>query len=123
MDATELRIGNWYQYASEMGISYNAVQEISRNKFGLLSDIYGTNFEICKPINLTEEWFEKFDFDKTIVEEYPIFQKDFLTIEFYSDKSIVYFGGLDVARTTIKYVHQLQNLYFALCGKELILKI
>jgi hypothetical protein len=113
MDAKELRIGNLItDYFREIVVDVN---------INILRSIKTNEKCLYKPIPLTEEWFDKFDFDKTIVEEYPIFQKDFLTIEYYSDKSIVYFGGLDVARTTIQYVHQLQNLYFVLCGKELIL--
>jgi hypothetical protein len=119
MKATELRIGNFmgtHNKGEEDKVliinAQNILTEAKSNKQG---------YSRYRPIPLTEEWFEKFDFDKTIVEEYPIFQKDFLTIEYYSDKSIVYFGGIDVARTTIQYVHQLQNLFYSIANEELTL--
>ena len=124
MKATELRIGNYYQYASDRGITYTQVQEIKRNQFGLLSDFDGTNFEICKPIVLTDEWLLRFGFkyslklddfmfkDQNDVFEIQPYKKGFLNLVIWHDNEIL---------QEIKYVHQLQNLYFALTGEELSL--
>ena len=68
MKATDLRIGNYYQYASDNGVMYTKVQEIKHNQFGLLGDFDGTNFEICKPIPLTEDWLLNYGFEKVIYE-------------------------------------------------------
>ena len=123
MKATELRIGNYYQYAGNGGIVYTQVQAIKYNQFGLLSDFDGTNFEICKPIQLTEEWLLKFGFElinneffRSRNSEICLFwtaNKNKIIPE-YNEKRLI--TGYD-----FKHVHQLQNLYFALTGEELTL--
>lgn len=109
MKANELRIGNWF-------IQYDEPEEFDGD-FYHLSDI--------KFIPLTEEWILKFGFVKTIdayfyndycIEDihngvtWVISEFDHLTNEFTA------FGRC------INYVHQLQNLYFALTGEELTFK-
>lgn len=123
MKATELRIGNYYQYAGNGGIIYTQVQAIKYNQFGLLSDFNGTNFEICKPIELTEEWLSNFGFEFSRDPESNYYEKTFDFTAFYKvviERKI----GSDVfcfSTTQLIYVHQLQNLYFALTGEELTL--
>lgn len=81
-----------------------------------------------EPIPLTEEWLVKFGFDnkfgfkKQFGESYEegtiIFEYYFNTEEL---KIFQGYGGGDGGYIKIKckYVHQLQNLYFALTGEEL----
>jgi hypothetical protein len=134
MKATELRIGNYYQYAGDYGITYAQIQEIKHNQFGLLGDFDGTNFEICKPILLTEEWLLKFGFVSSI--PYECFTK----WTFHNNKSrikgwvLIFFNGKICRRylgkensiywnkIKVQYVNQLQNLYYALTGEELTIK-
>ena len=116
MKIQELRIGNWF-------IGYNGKPfQWSLGHFGLLTlkknrpeidDI------IKSPIPLTEEILLKCGFDENMV---------LSTIEgeirYYGDGDIN-IGGEDsctlgmVYIAKCKYLHQLQNLYFALTGKEL----
>lgn len=75
-------------------------------------------------IPLTEEWLVNFGFDKILDEDRPyflIFKKPRMTIYFSTNEKWhhVFFEGVPVA---IEYVHQLQNLYFALTSEELQLK-
>ena len=124
MKATELRIGNYYQYAGNGGIVYTQVQAIKYNQFGLLSDFDGTNFEICKPIQLTEEWLLRFGFKEFLIDETWYFIKNDFVFEIsgiigfhnYNELESICFN-----ENKCKYVHQLQNLYFALTGEELTL--
>jgi hypothetical protein len=77
------------------------------------------------PVSLSEEWLLKFGFEKTIS---GALKKDIpkATGSFYFDKGKLLFAfGYyveDFEETDIEFVHQFQNLYFALCFEELTLK-
>jgi hypothetical protein len=133
IQVNELRIGNYYMFADYDSIVYRAVKEIKYNQFGLQSDYDGVNFEICRPIPITEEWLIKLGFKKDNSEDDYIIEhpKDIvkyvltenvlgiglwiLGVDQFYDKDYKYFSW------DIKFVHQLQNLYFALTQKELTL--
>lgn len=117
----ELRIGNWIKmtYGNH---SFCTVQGID-TEF-IYTDIVTFDYtepDEFEPIELTEFWFlklgftsseEKFDYFSR--NKYRIFEKSNIcfTIDQYGHlKCIIY--------KHIKYVHQLQNLYFALTGLEL----
>jgi len=104
MEANELRIGNFVEYNGFVRtiVSLNLGTEVN-----------------ALPIPLTEEWLLKFGFIKVL--DYPCFRLEGLQIEFNGFDSQWGSGLLD-EKTVIKYVHQLQNLFFALKGKELTLK-
>ena len=84
---------------------------------------YTTPFE---PIPLTDEWLFKFGFEKTL-NQYrkptllnKIGYNNIPFILLFLDNQYQY-DDLRF-RTNIKYVNQLQNLYFALTGEELTIK-
>lgn len=81
----------------------------------------GIGFE---PIQLTEEWLLKFGFDfyqNIGARKFMNFGN--LIIETNAHKDIpVYYTEQRELICIIKYVHQLQNLYFALTGEELTIK-
>ena len=90
------------------------------------ADIWEEDAEDVSPIELTEEWFLKAGFEKS-------FTNDFWYSINVGDKRLLIstLGNIEIEkwdRTMIafpdicKYVHQLQNLYFALTGEELKLK-
>ena len=82
------------------------------------------------PIPLTEEWLLKFGFENNNFNKECFYKKYNQQGSFFifSNKTPVaiankitnpfyyMFGGL---AHSLKYVHQLQNLYFVLCGEEL----
>lgn len=111
MKVNELRIGNYVMYEptiddwEEKVITLHSLLQV---------DISPESY--CG-IPLTEEWLLKFGFDETIVEGYPLYQsnKGFI-VEYYVDESVFLILDFEVR---VKHVHQLQNLYFALTGKEL----
>lgn len=78
------------------------------------------DYEFCKlrGIPLTQEILLKVGFHK----KYPfldlIIAHDFWLISFESKISIQ-LAGNNISLGSIKYLHQLQNLYFALTGQEL----
>lgn len=109
MKASELRIGNLvYKNGIATEITADTMLDVLR---------YTTPFE---PIPLTEEWLVKFGFKRFpwgLVIEDLLFRDDIRN----SCKEL----WLEVGngyRVHIKYLHQLQNLYFALTGKELTIK-
>ena len=102
--ANELRTTNLV-YACKGGIE---------TRVGMIAHGTVNTFE---PIPLTEEWLLKLGLSKRLGE----FRKEMENERIFI---LHLFGGEYYYANTeafieIKYVHQLQNLYFALCGKEL----
>jgi hypothetical protein len=131
MRASELRIGNLVMFAGNSGIEYRKIKCIKLNEFGFLSDYDGVNFEICKPIPLTEEWLLRFGFEKSDKlrdafkkQYYYNFTKniDNKFIETISFELTEYNNLYPYFFEHIQHVHELQNLYFALTNEELTLK-
>ena len=115
MKASELRIENYIKMFEEDGFI-----DIKLN----LNDICNVECAIdnrFKPIPLTEEWLIKFGFEKLNVDIIR-YEKSNLIVEWLFER---WTGRLyddfetSIQITEIKYVHQLQNLYFALTQKEL----
>lgn len=138
INAQELRIGNLLmRYSNIMEVSGIANDQVdlillqpnTRVKWRMLySDIFG--------IPLTEEWVTNFGFVKLYHlsrHEHVLYVDDKLNIEFidgYGLRIVVSNENNDVNTNTavfvcyyekpyIKYVHQLQNLYYTLTGQEL----
>lgn len=112
MKANELRIGNLVKIGGE----------ISQLELCDFVDIYEhKTIWQYEPIELTEEWLLRFGF---VANNYNYeFELHPLTLDCeYTDKGewITLYENT-VLQSEIKYVHQLQNLYFALTGEELTL--
>lgn len=122
MKANELRIGNYYQYAGNYGIVTTRLKGIKINEFGFYSDLDDTNLGICKPIPLTEELLLKFGFKKSnnLNNRYEI---EHIGVVMLNNNNCLYiydyYNEVHVSLSLFKYVHQLQNLYFALTQTEL----
>jgi hypothetical protein len=117
MNSRELRIGN-----------YIKIQGINKPiRVSIIDTTETSEQTTCKPIELTEEWLLKFRFEK-IKGKIDIFEKDRLRIWLSnSGQSLAYLIEEDTSNChyipcNLKYVHQLQNLYFVLTNKELIYK-
>lgn len=86
--------------------------------FFIITDKNKSAIDTLRPIPLTAEWIEKFGFDKL-----PN-QNKYDMDKFWACKlrngNEWHFEDLECI---VKYVHQLQNLYFALTGEELAIKI
>ena len=110
MDAKELRIGNYVCFNNQ-----DDYMKLSQHNFESL--IMFNTYDRINPILLTKHWLKKLGFKNTYLfsfaTEFTCYVDENLniTIEQYSE------GRFNL--THIKYVHQLQNLYFALTGKEL----
>lgn len=128
IQANELRIGNWVLDSDRDNPYFHQVVRIetkeytewdSGNEFNIVCLLEGTKdsyFEIIpSPIPLTEEWLVRFGFRKTFDSPFEYFEWTDHNLQL-SEKFDCYLGKFT---QPIKYVHQLQNLYFALTGEEL----
>ncbi len=122
MEANELRIGNYvkadgyYPYADIDGVEKEAVR-VGTDSF---------TYDAIEPIPLTEEWLLKFGF----INNPPFFSREYnlshnesniLMVNHYEDGWLFRCDWWRVGKM-IKYVHQLQNLFFALTGEEFTIK-
>lgn len=125
MKATELRIGNWVKYShliENVLHEFDSISGIFENNLVSIKSRPYTAFTLdsVNPITLTEEWLLKFGFEEDGHDWYFMSAKDrFTDIGYsYSIKKNV-FEVNECEMVEVKYVHQLQNLYFALTGEEL----
>lgn len=113
MEAKELRIGNLVLSPYD-----NANIEVNGTDIFMLENKHHREVKF-QPIPLTEEWLLKFGFKRFpwgLVKGNILFKDN---LKNPCEELILEIGN--GFRVTIKYVHQLQNLYFALTGKELTL--
>jgi len=120
MKANELRLGNYFVDSKGRLCE---VEEISKHFIDCnitAIDSAITSFPI-RPIPLTEEWLLKFGFTK-IYNGHLNYVKEFGGLNAYGEWEDGKLIGVSVEciHLLIKYVHQLQNLYFSLTGEELI---
>ena len=105
------------------------VEKLYPNKYDIYKD-YSQFAQYIKPIQLTEEWMLSFGAEKrsdkrvyleNIIKygfgENPITKDWILLIKYFKDDNIYFFQN---GFHKLEYVHQLQNLYFALTNSELI---
>lgn len=138
MNAIEFRISNLVEFEGRLCKVTGITQMYNNAPYGIevcFSDgIFSA--EDLTPIPLTEEWLLKFGFTshRSIMESLAKFEM----ISKNSDKNgywYVYFrqgdetvndylhlNDLVLLKRNLMYVHQLQNLYFALTGEELQIK-
>ena len=132
MKASELRIGNIVVFNNTTNIIYGI--KYSNAYYVRFAEMW-LNMEDIEPILLTEELLLKFGFEEWDIKGEWVFEKVIFKDFDIEKKMIICSSGtcsleeqenhpdVDVQkfiiRQDIKYVHQLQNLYFALTGKDL----
>jgi hypothetical protein len=135
MKATELRLGNLYDH-------YGTPKQVTPS---VIEDLWEAPRVWVKPIPITSEWLARLGFvmfNGGIIESYSIdvtgitmAKSETLSLATNNDKEgywYVYFrqgdspekelfhtNDLVLLQRKMQYVHQLQNLYFALTGEEL----
>ena len=73
-----------------------------------------------KGITLTEQWIINLGFINLIISEHWIFPLVIKKDKFGWTLQISTVNGLIICSSTINYVHELQNLYFAITKEELV---
>jgi hypothetical protein len=128
MKINELRIGDWYKsvkFGDAVKCDLSDLYDLCAKSDGAYND--PPIDEMFEPIPLTEEWLLKFGFEK-ILKYYAlgIHQELFSGLmKFRFDRLLqkwIFSIGTYKDITRVKYVHQLQNLYFALTGNELTIE-
>lgn len=128
MKINELRLGNWINsYHGDVQVTRLALNAPHHQSIYTTPNRIGASSGcIYTPIELTDQWFKDFSFKETKPNKeengfVPFELNGFKIYKMNSNvRGIVY--ELYEFRKEIKYVHQIQNLYFSLTGKELIKK-
>ena len=109
LTASELRIGNWVEFPNLLIKQQQIVYLDARKE----------DTSYIQPIPLNEEWLEKFGFEK---HAYSWNGKIFHLLE-WDDYPLNWFVAMNkngaVLVQKLKYVHQLQNLFYSLTNEEL----
>jgi hypothetical protein len=118
VNATELRIGNYGKLWNFWGKRWSKEMQINGKDISILEKD-PTSFE---PIVITKEWLLKFGF-KEYNSQYYRDDFEYRLTPHFDTVNVAMFKTKDDWNNTliakIKYVHELQNLYFSLCKKEL----
>jgi len=128
METKELRIGNLLQ--SKYFADNISVRGIGKNCIWLNDNEHPgpISIDYLEPIPLTEEWLEKLGLTKSTLDndfepnepKWYSWIKGAFNLEIQSNGEIWF--ELYSHYKHIKWVHELQNLYFALTEEELIIK-
>ena len=151
MEIKELRIGNIINLINIGQCSIVALERLDNNVLPVVSNEkreFKVSHNIIEPIPLTEEWLLKFGFKKHGAYEFYFDILNYETSNFFDEhiektnlQFYIYnehkievkididatnvegeFEGKTLFLKHIQYVHQLQNLYFALTNEELTWK-
>jgi hypothetical protein len=114
IDARELRIGNYLQRLD------GSIFQITIDDLKIIFNWIANKDLLPKGILLTEEWLVKFNFNKFIDKLIIDNIIHSVSVKYEKNGLCLKFEGVLNAKGILKYVHQFQNLYFALTGEELI---
>jgi hypothetical protein len=106
MKAQELRIGNYYDHNGQ-------IKTVTPNT---ILEVWEAERTWCKAIPLTEEWLLRFGFVSNPYQDR--YENKSIHVQCNKTRGVTELWIESMPH--IKYVHQIQNLYFALTGEELI---
>lgn len=134
--SNDLRLGNFFYMNIEGRIQYHKVSVISENSIAAIDKdgarFVGLSENSLKPIPLTPEILEKCGFidrSGSIPNRMSFGVTMFKRLElvWYAQDSFIRYQtkseGFTLPFEHVKYLHQLQNLYFALTGEELTVNL
>jgi hypothetical protein len=120
MKASELRIGN---YISPLGVGIDRVLFIDARDNTIECENFSERpIEDFNPIPLNEEWLVKFGFKKIGGKESYLWVLNGFELSEISSGFFIEFGSDNKKTFFPLYIHQLQNLIYALSGEELTIK-
>lgn len=133
MKAQDLRIGNLIIIYSKESPAISETHLVEPTTLMMLLNTISSRGMAFEPIQLTEEWLLKMGFLPSRLNIKNYFHPSTILFEL-RNVSVLDGGfkiriGVDEAfsfkaiSTEIQFVHQLQNLYFALTGEELDIKL
>lgn len=128
--ANELRIGNWVKYTNDQSLKNGLANTWVNVTDDIIKWAANPSENVYEPILLTPEVLEKCGFEKT----WKMYELDF-SDKLLSDRRYEFFCyekdlpncsytlNSITAANNFSFLHQLQNLYFALTGEELEIKL
>ena len=119
MEATELRAGNYANFELHKSCGGTKQVEVCGRDIILLETKSLETGKRFSPILLTKEWLIKFGFYQDEKNVYMCLNIVLLRLRISHGTVTLIQSGESIRVPEIIYVHQLQNLYFALTGKEL----
>ena len=120
MNSKELRIGNLVQCKVTQ---HEAIIEMIDSQCSVCSLQDGLcDLHLLEPIPLTKEWLLKLGFEYCQLKTSKRFWLPNFNIRIFNRNSKTKVSYRNITFEHILYVHQLQNLYFALKGEELPIK-
>ena len=132
LKATDLRLSNWVTDKNSMPMWVNGIYKdvVYLDFEGNEGDEWEVDVDDIQPIPLTEDWLLKFDlkqgYDWLLRKPKELYSipTDDQPLLFDLDNGLYYETEINDGRfylgiTKVEYVHELQNLYAALCGTEL----
>lgn len=133
IDAKELRIGNTVNYRLPYGemipVTIGGIQPFSLIQYVGIESYY-RDINDYFPIELSDEWLIKFGFEQTNDVNKSLSKEasnHVMLLSSIGKKYVVelrnvMMSGSIMLQFTVTCVHQLQNLHFALSGKELTIQ-
>lgn len=111
MKSNELRVGNWV-----IGIEENDYYQCTSTTITMLERGEGSHI---RPIPITPTWMRQLRFENCINGWWS--KNEMLNVKLTDEGTEIYLSGSDtnLANYPIDYVHQLQNIYYAIFGTEL----
>lgn len=135
MGNNQFRLGNWVKPINDSGKESfeGTVFMIKEHLVSVLHNKNPYDYHLVKPIPLTEEWLKKFGFKLEYGKYYSKCVQNgvgrFVIENAYNLPCVLFVNenepngvGCQTIGKSIVYVHELQNLYFALTGEELEIK-
>ena len=119
MNLTELRIGNYVctSYMKKGVFKVNAIHSDRLYFESVIENFKSDTIPIyVEPISLTEKWLLKAGFERVFHTGSTYSLRDFNVSDFGENGIYHYY-----VKQPMKYVHQLQNLYFAMTGEKLVI--
>lgn len=120
MKANELRIGN---LVHDRLRKTNLIVTAYSNAVLFTGGATGKPISLFEPIPLTEEWLLKFGFEDGTRKRLGVSKDGEICVSFHRKRGIAFISDSRdnnyAFSSPCEHVHQLQNLYFALCGEEL----
>ena len=110
INAAELRIGNKI-YNQGSGISRRVIS-VSGN---IISELEKGRMKKLQPIPLTDKWLFNFGFSANLG-DFILNENNYFFVVYHKLNKYFRHDGKE-----IRYVHELQNLYFVLTSKDLII--
>jgi hypothetical protein len=134
MKSSELRIGNYVDVvnrSNEVHLPFNTIRKVGGielfkvslhehdKPFIIQSGHWEVDLKDLCPIPITEDWLLRFEFKR---EKLGGFKKSPISIKLNEDSSFkgnIWIHVEWMSSLQVRYIHELQNLYFSLTSKEL----